>query len=109
VPPELISASEVNAWFPAAAADRMSGPRIFCLPYAGAGASVYRAWKDSFPVLANILPVQLRGRKNRFSEAPRTSAIEIANELVRVLAPAIDAPYVFFGYRRLKMPNAPKR
>ena len=42
--------------------------------------------------------MQLRGRENRFSEAPRASVIEIANELVHVLAPAIGAPYVFFGY-----------
>jgi medium-chain acyl-[acyl-carrier-protein] hydrolase len=71
--------------------------RLFCLPFAGAGASVYRSWRGGAPSL-EICPVQLPGREERFREAPQRRLDELAALLVGELGPRLDEPYALFGY-----------
>ena len=47
-----------------------AGLRVFCLPYAGKGASVYRQWWESSDRRVEFVPVQLPGRENRVRERP---------------------------------------
>jgi hypothetical protein len=46
-----------------------SGARLFCLPYSGCGASMYRRW-PRFLGDIEVCPVQFPGRENRFREDP---------------------------------------
>ncbi len=39
--------------------------RLFCLPFAGGSAGVYRAWADHLPLDVEVLGVQLPGRVRR--------------------------------------------
>ena len=41
---------------------------LFCLPFAGAGVSMYRNWPRSIGEF-ELCPVQLPGRENRIGEA----------------------------------------
>jgi len=73
--------------------------RLFCFPYAGGAASVYRGWGDELPAEVEVCPVQLPGREGRIRQPPATSmdalvaAVEegLAGELAR-------GPYAFFGH-----------
>ncbi|MGZ4853648.1 MAG: thioesterase II family protein [Candidatus Angelobacter sp.] len=72
--------------------------RIFCFPYAGAGAAIFRDWARDLPGTIELCPVQLPGRETRAME-PACSRIEPLIEMLsRELTPFFDIPYVFFGY-----------
>ncbi len=44
--------------------------RLFCFPYAGAGASVFREWGKGLPEGVEAFAVQLPGREDRFFGQP---------------------------------------
>ncbi|WP_424187029.1 thioesterase II family protein [Actinokineospora sp. G85] len=63
--------------------------KLFCLPYAGGGASFYRAWPDSGPRGPEVCPVQLPGREERFAEPLHESIDQAADDVVRRITPAV--------------------
>ncbi|MFG1778054.1 thioesterase II family protein [Micromonospora sp. NPDC049051] len=80
-------------WF-LPADDRRSAPvQLFCLPYAGGGASIFRRWQDGLPDV-EVLPVQLPGRENRISEDPAFRAADVAY----AIAERIRGPYAIYGH-----------
>lgn len=72
--------------------------RLFCFPYAGGGASVFRGWSAIAPPEIHVLPVHLPGRGNRFTETALTRADALVEQLADELAPYMDAPFAFFGH-----------
>jgi medium-chain acyl-[acyl-carrier-protein] hydrolase len=72
--------------------------RLFCFPYAGGGAYLFRPWKDSFPEDVEIFSVQLPGRENRLSEPPFTRLSLLIERLFQVLKPYLEIPFIFFGH-----------
>lgn len=72
--------------------------RLFCLPYAGGGASVYRGWGQSLPADVEVCPVQLPGRESRLREAPFAHWQPLVEALAEVLPPHFDLPFAFFGH-----------
>lgn len=72
--------------------------RLFCFPYVGAGASIFRSWQQSLPAEIEVYPIQLPGRENRFAEAPFTELSALLDSLIPALLPYLDLPYAFFGH-----------
>lgn len=72
--------------------------RLYCFPYAGAGASVFRLWPNGLPSALEVCAVQLPGRETRLREAPLTSLSAIVDALLVELLPQIDRPFAFFGH-----------
>jgi medium-chain acyl-[acyl-carrier-protein] hydrolase len=73
--------------------------RLFCLPYAGGGASVYRAWAGLLPAEIELCVIQLPGREQRIGEPAYTSMPDLVAALAEQLAPwAADLPYALFGH-----------
>jgi medium-chain acyl-[acyl-carrier-protein] hydrolase len=72
--------------------------RLFCLPHAGAGASVYRTWARNIPRTIDVVPIQIPGRENRLSEPLAYDAAPLAAELAEDLLPLFDRPFAFFGH-----------
>jgi medium-chain acyl-[acyl-carrier-protein] hydrolase len=72
--------------------------RLFCFPYAGGGASIYRQWGSLFPEDFEVCPIQLPGRENRILERPFTQLEPLLQELANVLQPYLDLPFFFFGH-----------
>lgn len=87
-----------SKWFKTEKKAHIKELRIFCLPYAGGGASVFRNWSDYLPDFIDICPIQLPGREDRILE----SAIKDMDELVDILKKEIhdylDLPYIIFGH-----------
>ncbi len=72
--------------------------RLFCFPYAGGGASVFRTWSESLPQDIEVCPVQLSGREDRLLEKPFASLPLLLDALVPALLPYLDMPYALFGH-----------
>jgi surfactin synthase thioesterase subunit len=70
--------------------------RLFCLPYAGAGASAYRDWVPELQARAPVeaVPIQLPGRESRLRERP---TIDL-DEMTRAVLGRLDRPYAVFGH-----------
>jgi medium-chain acyl-[acyl-carrier-protein] hydrolase len=73
--------------------------RLFCLPFAGGGASSYRTWSSRLPSDIEVVPVQPPGRENRLAEDPLSRMDEMVAALIDALLPCIrELPFAFFGH-----------
>lgn len=72
--------------------------RLFCFPYAGGGASVFRTWRDALPGGVEVVPVQPPGRENRLREKAFLRMEPLVEALDRAIRPLLDRPYAFFGH-----------
>lgn len=72
--------------------------RLFCLPYAGGSAVMFRSWPNSFPGNIEICSVQLPGRGARLKEIPFRRIQELVPLLAEALKPFLDKPFAIFGY-----------
>jgi len=72
--------------------------RLFCFPYGGAGASIFRAWPQSLPEAVEVCAVQLPGRETRLREEPFTDVPGVVRTLAQALAPRLTVPFAFFGH-----------
>lgn len=72
---------------------------MFCFPYAGGGASVFRSWAESeFLKDVEVCAVQLPGREARIAEAPVDDLPRLTSLLCDALEPWLDRPFVLFGH-----------
>lgn len=75
-----------------------AGRLLFCFPYAGVGASSYRAWPKALEDGTAICALQPPGRENRFREdGPRDHA-SFAASLISALEPLFERPFAFAGH-----------
>jgi medium-chain acyl-[acyl-carrier-protein] hydrolase len=72
--------------------------RLFCFPYAGGGASVFRAWPNDLPPTIEVCAIQYPGRENRMSEPLLSSSEPLVEALITDIQPYLDRPYAFFGH-----------
>jgi surfactin synthase thioesterase subunit len=72
--------------------------RLFCLPYAGAGATIFRRWAEQFPPSIALWPIHLPGREGRLTERPFTDIASLVADLADALGPYLDRPYALFGH-----------
>lgn len=72
--------------------------RLFCLPYAGGGASAYRSWQEALPAGIEVCGVQLPGREGRVGEAPATTIAGLVPALADALREWLDRPFALFGH-----------
>jgi len=72
--------------------------RLFCFPYAGAGASTFQSWSNLVPTDVEICAIQLPGREDRLSEPPFTHLSYLVQTLTRVLRPFLKMHFAFFGH-----------
>ena len=72
--------------------------RLFCFPYAGGSALIYRGWLNYLPAGVAVWPVQLPGRGSRYKEAPYVSMPALVNAVAKAIEPFLDVPFAFFGH-----------
>src|SRR5208337_356763 len=97
-----MSRSTTAAAFDSWISFRKPGPktrlRLFCFPYAGAGALIFRTWSDGLPADVEVCPVQLPGRGTRLMERPFTQLSPLTQDLAQALVPLLNMPFAFFGH-----------
>jgi medium-chain acyl-[acyl-carrier-protein] hydrolase len=72
--------------------------RLFCFPYAGVGASVYRPWFNLLPPEIELCAVQPPGREARFREPPFQEVGPLVDDLSESIEPFLDRDFAFFGH-----------
>lgn len=72
--------------------------RLFCFPYGGGGANVFRLWSSLLPPEVELGAIQLPGRENRFKETPLNRLEPLVETLADVMQPVLDKPFAFFGH-----------
>lgn len=73
--------------------------RLFCFPYAGGGASIFRDWPSHLSPQAEICAIQLPGRESRLKEAPVTYMPVLVESVASALLPYMDdKPFALFGH-----------
>jgi medium-chain acyl-[acyl-carrier-protein] hydrolase len=87
-----------NRWLKASQPRPAARMRLFCFPYAGGGASVFRTWAADLPTDVEVCPVQLPGREDRIREQPFTDASALVQALIPSLRPMLDRPFALFGH-----------
>lgn len=77
--------------------DANAAKRLFCFPFAGAGASAFRDWPGRIGDV-EVCAVQLPGRENRMRDPAYGDFDSFAEDAARELAPFLDRPFAFFGH-----------
>jgi medium-chain acyl-[acyl-carrier-protein] hydrolase len=72
--------------------------RLFCFPYAGGGAQIFRTWARRLPAGVEVCPVQPPGRGSRMTEPPFRQLAPLVEALAEALRPHLDRPFAFFGH-----------
>src|SRR6516165_218617 len=79
--------SPAASWLACRKPKAQASARLFCLPYAGGGASMFHSWPDLLPPEIEIRVIQLPGREKRFGERPFTRLWPLVQKLGAVLRP----------------------
>jgi medium-chain acyl-[acyl-carrier-protein] hydrolase len=90
--------SPAASWLACRKPKAQASARLFCLPYAGGGASMFHSWPDLLPPEIEIRVIQLPGREKRFGERPFTRLWPLVQKLGAVLRPYLDRPFAIFGH-----------
>lgn len=72
--------------------------RLFCFPYAGGGAAVFRQWQAGLPNHVQVCPVQYPGREHRIAEPLITKLHRLVDVACKALSPYFDRPFAFYGH-----------
>lgn len=94
----MTSTSTTASWIQHTQQRQEGNLRLFCFPYAGGGASIFRTWSDILPRQIEVCPIQLPGRENRLLESPFTEIAALLDSLGQALLPYLDMPYALFGH-----------
>ena len=72
--------------------------RLFCFPYSGSGAQVFKPWQEDLPASIQLCGIQYPGRGARFTEAPFHHIEAFLPELLTAIKPFLNMPFAFFGH-----------
>ena len=72
--------------------------RLFCLPYAGGSASLFRGWDKLLPEEVEICPVELPGRGTRLGEPAVSDMRSLVSPMAEGLEFLINLPYAILGF-----------
>lgn len=93
-------------WWPAGSLRPGARARLFCLPFAGGGASLFHAWRGRARAGLDVVPLLLPGREGRIREAAFRGIDPLLDALGPALAPLLSppgagdsaVPYALFGH-----------
>ena len=91
-------ASSSDGWFRFRRDSSRAECRLFCLPFAGGSASLFREWPAWLGPAIDTCPIQLPGREERLAEPAFTRAEALCEALITVLRPLLDRRYALFGH-----------
>jgi len=73
---------------------------LLCVPYAGAGASIFHSWRGLAPAGLTVVGLQLPGRENLLRLPPPVTMREAIDEMLPAAAAQFDTgnPVALFGH-----------
>lgn len=94
----MTTATAFDSWIAFRKPNPQARLRLFCFPYAGTGASIFRTWPAGLPEDVEVCPIQFPGRGSRLMETPFTQLSPPIQALAQALVPLLDKPFAFFGH-----------
>lgn len=85
-------------WFNCAKPYSHARLRLFCFPYAGGGAAIYRGWENYLPPGVEVYAVQPPGRGSRFREPALDRMEKLVAAVADAIQPFLDVPIALFGH-----------
>jgi medium-chain acyl-[acyl-carrier-protein] hydrolase len=85
-------------WFEHLSRTKTPSLRVFCMPYAGGSADIYRRWQRWFPQQVDICLVHLPGRGQRVREEPFTRLMPLVKAIAAHIEGEIKVPYALYGH-----------
>ncbi len=87
-----------NRWIAYRQKKNQPALRLFCFPYGGGGASIFKNWQKQLPDTIEICPIQLPGREERLEETLFHQFDTLIETLVTTLQDELTPPFAFFGH-----------
>jgi len=87
-----------SEWFETLHATQEPSLRLFCFPYAGGSAQVYRSWLHQLPSWVRLSLVHLPGRGKRLGLPPFTQLKPLVEALADVIATCDHEPCAYWGH-----------
>lgn len=73
--------------------------RLFCFPYAGGSAHVFRAWPPLLPSNVEVVAIQAPGKGSRMVETPLSRVEDVVSGVLGAISTQLrDLPFSFFGH-----------
>ena len=72
--------------------------RLFCFPYAGGTAAIFRPWPSYLPAEVELCAIQYPGRGSRIAERLNEDVEGMVNSCYEELKPFLNKPFAFFGH-----------
>ncbi len=90
--------SKEDAWVMRYRPNEQARLRLFCFPYAGGSASLFRSWQEAVPADVEVCAIQPPGREQRLAETPYTRIKPFIHDLAVAIMPYLDRPFAFYGH-----------
>jgi medium-chain acyl-[acyl-carrier-protein] hydrolase len=94
----MMSTVMIDRWITCAKPNAQACLRLFCLPYAGGGSSIFRRWPQGLPSNVEVCTLQLPGRESRLHEMPFQRLLPLAETVAEAMLPHLDDPFALFGH-----------
>lgn len=85
-------------WFVRYSARPLARTQLFCFPWSGAGAGVFREWAQLVPEDVEVIGVSLPGRDHRRDEVMSTSVEGLADVIAPQIAAESAGEIALFGH-----------
>lgn len=82
-------------WFINYQSNKTATVRLFCFPYAGGSAAIFRSWAGAH---FDVWAVEYPGRGLRRSEPPVTGLQVLVDAIFQQIEPLLDRPFAMFGH-----------
>ena len=92
------AAPTLGSWIAGHEPNPQARLRLFCFPYAGGSALMFRIWSNALPADVEACPIQLPGRSTRLMERPFTDLSSLIQVLAQALSSLLDKPFAIFGH-----------
>lgn len=89
---------DLNSWIKCPKQNSQASLRLFCFPYAGARAMVFRPWLASLPPFIELYLLEFPGRGTRMQEESFTRIEPLIEALTAACLPYLNKPFAFFGH-----------
>lgn len=76
----------------------MTAARLFCIPYAGGSANLYRPWSALLSEDVDLCPVELPGRGHRIAETPLTRLDQLVIDVTDYVLARTEVPFALLGH-----------
>jgi medium-chain acyl-[acyl-carrier-protein] hydrolase len=97
--PNLVSVkARTSPWLVCNRPNPSARLRLFCLPYAGGAAAIFREWPTRLQLPLEVCPVELPGRGRRIGEPPSTHLASLVEALSEAMLPHLDKPFAIVGH-----------